>query len=591
VSPFWLALAVFSIVLSARLIFIGIYGVDVPYWDQWDDEVKLYKAFLDGSLNLQQLFVSHNEHRIVLSRVLNVVLFWFNDGWNPLLGMAVQSILPSFTAAFIVFAFIADSKRVSILSLILTIIVFASPIVYENLLWSFQSQFYFQVFFTVLALRFAVAEDLKIRDYFLISLFCTLASLSNGGGFTVFFVVALIWGYRGLFSATRRFSWSASAIAAILLCIIFSLLIVEVKGHEFLKSKTVSQFFSVLYVNLGWPDKTGNGFGVFGIWIPSVLLLLRQLIKNKTLTRNELFCFALLAWGGIMAIATAYSRRYPGNRYGDFLLLYIPAGVFLFDSYVHKAGILKFGVFSVLVKAATLFGIIQISISSLGSLNDDYKLKSVYIQNLNESLVLENKSPGSGLAFLARQHPHSELPHPSPQTIWNELTGELKPYMPGAIKIPDRIEPSEQEGTHFRTVPDSVRLLPTQTEMGTFIRSAAWTGSIQSRPIEIRKERFDLYVAGGCRSQEPDGLNMSLRFMPSNEELILNRDSGSCAQTPEKWRLVSIKIPENSRQVVVTLNDRMVSKNGWLAVGGIFYPNRFDDISRGYRRWTDFLDE
>jgi hypothetical protein len=589
-AAFWPPIIAFSIVLVVRWIFIGKFGVDVPYWDQWGDEVKLYTAFLNGNLNMGFLFSSHNEHRIVITRLFNLALFWLNGGWNPLLGMYAQAVIPSLTVAFIVHSFIAQSKRYSILSYILTLIVFASPIVHENLLWGFQSQFFFQVLFSMLALRFAVEDDLKSVDYLKILLFCILASLSNGGGFTVFFVVALIWVYRTVFSDSKRITWFVSSAFALILCVAFSLLIVEVKGHDFLKSTTFNQFFSALFVNLGWPDTTGNGFGFFGIWIPSILILLRQLVKNRTLSRNELFCLGLLAWVGIMAVATAYSRRYLGNRYGDYLLLYLPAGIFLFDSYIYKTNILKFKAFAFLIKAAAIFGIVQISLNSLGSLNYDFEKKSLYARNLNAALVQENQSPGRGIQFLSKLRPHSELPHPSAQTIWNGMKGSLEPYMPGAIKIPERIGPLQKQPIPFRTVPDSVSLLPTQSEMGTFLRSDSWTGSIQSHPLVLKKDRFDLWVAGGCLSQSADGLDIVLRFLPSNEEMILNSDSNLCLRLPETWRLVSMTTPENSTHVTVVLNDRSVSKNGWLAVGGVSYSNRFDHISRVFHRWANLLD-
>jgi hypothetical protein len=63
----WLEyLALFLIVVGARLWLVSLYGSSVPFMDQWDDEgATLFKPWLEGTLRLSDLFQPHNEHRIV----------------------------------------------------------------------------------------------------------------------------------------------------------------------------------------------------------------------------------------------------------------------------------------------------------------------------------------------------------------------------------------------------------------------------------------------------------------------------------------------------------------------------------------------
>ena len=62
----WLAVAV---PVGISVNFIARFGIDVPYWDQWD-----FVPFLDraarGSLTLSELASQHNEHRILFPRLI-----------------------------------------------------------------------------------------------------------------------------------------------------------------------------------------------------------------------------------------------------------------------------------------------------------------------------------------------------------------------------------------------------------------------------------------------------------------------------------------------------------------------------------------
>lgn len=63
----------FTLVLAAKLILIAHFGQPVPFWDQWDAEAyRLYKPYLEGTLQPQAFIEPHNEHRILLTRLLGI---------------------------------------------------------------------------------------------------------------------------------------------------------------------------------------------------------------------------------------------------------------------------------------------------------------------------------------------------------------------------------------------------------------------------------------------------------------------------------------------------------------------------------------
>src|SRR5208337_564107 len=88
----WL-LALFLTALGAKLWVIQLYGSAVPYWDQWDEARLFFKPWLEGRLTWSAWFAAHNEHRILFTRLLDVLALWLNRQWDPLLQMVVNAFL------------------------------------------------------------------------------------------------------------------------------------------------------------------------------------------------------------------------------------------------------------------------------------------------------------------------------------------------------------------------------------------------------------------------------------------------------------------------------------------------------------------
>src|SRR5262245_18812648 len=56
------------------------YGLDVPFWDEWKI-AELLHHYHDGTLTLAELLVQHNEHRMVTSRVIHLLVA-LAIGWD-----------------------------------------------------------------------------------------------------------------------------------------------------------------------------------------------------------------------------------------------------------------------------------------------------------------------------------------------------------------------------------------------------------------------------------------------------------------------------------------------------------------------------
>ena len=82
-------------VVSVKFIIIHFYGNATPFWDQWSAQgLYLFLPWLQGSMGLNDLLASHNEHRIFTMRLLALGLLELNGKvWNPILEMQVNAVL------------------------------------------------------------------------------------------------------------------------------------------------------------------------------------------------------------------------------------------------------------------------------------------------------------------------------------------------------------------------------------------------------------------------------------------------------------------------------------------------------------------
>src|SRR6516162_5708222 len=63
------------------LVLVFLYGVNVPFWDQWDGVPPLIEKMKNGTLGLSDFFAQHNEHRIFFPRLVMFSLALLTH-WN-----------------------------------------------------------------------------------------------------------------------------------------------------------------------------------------------------------------------------------------------------------------------------------------------------------------------------------------------------------------------------------------------------------------------------------------------------------------------------------------------------------------------------
>jgi len=139
----------FVVIALIQLILAIIGGINhyspVPFWDMWDGYINFFNKVSSG--NVKVWWEQHNEHRILLTRIL----FWLDikifNGSNVFL--IIMNYILAMLACVVFWAYlneISQDNKITTYSrniIGLTILVFLSSwMQMENFIWAFQSQFF-----------------------------------------------------------------------------------------------------------------------------------------------------------------------------------------------------------------------------------------------------------------------------------------------------------------------------------------------------------------------------------------------------------------------------------------------------------------
>jgi hypothetical protein len=276
------------------------------------------------------LFSPHNEHRIFFTRIFNLIIYEILNGWDPKSGMYIQAILPSIIAIILTnFINLYISKiKYLIFHYLLIFIVIGSPYYWENILWSFQNQFYFMALFGITfhilyIKRFSIFTLISIGILQLFILF-TVAS----GVLAIISSIFLTLIKLIQINNKKKIYWFFLLFYQIILIMLQSNLWVKVPHHEQLKASSFNDFFNEFLHVLSWPFNTFNE-GYIYVWGILILIIFYQMnfiytYKKNILSNNSYFFvgIALLIWAFFQEIAVSFSRTYANVYSSRYLLTY-----------------------------------------------------------------------------------------------------------------------------------------------------------------------------------------------------------------------------------------------------------------------------
>ncbi|MCB0419634.1 MAG: hypothetical protein KDD61_01470 [Bdellovibrionales bacterium] len=395
--PLAWAFSLFALIWVFRIILVSYFGVDVPYFDQWDMEgEKLYIPYLEGHFSFWDIFKPHNEHPIAMTRIYLLTLFNLNGGvWDSVLSMKVQAGFLAATGLFFIYDYIRKFERPSPLSVFILFLVFFLPIGYDSLLWGIEVHWYFLTLFSMLSLQMAAYSEAPKKNFFFAYLLSILSFLSIASGFITTFVVGIMEGYRFVKNRDRYLHLIFSVVCLVTTFLLYKT-IPKVAVSEPLALESWSRFPYLFLKTIGWPDMTG----IFFYWLPSAYVIykaFRQRLDGSAI----LFPLGIICWLLIQGAAVTVKRGGFVIRYADMFMMIIPVTIYLVDLWGGPR-LQKW------LKPLIVVLLLTITFHyTPGDIATEYRERKIYKQTIVEAVFAEKITPGEGLVRLKK----GPLPH------------------------------------------------------------------------------------------------------------------------------------------------------------------------------------
>jgi hypothetical protein len=320
-----------AVVTTSRLWLAAAWGSAVPFLDEWDVEpLGLYRPWLDGTFHWSELFRAHNEHRVVLTRLVDLGFFLAWGRWEPWAQIGLNALLHAGTAAALVaLGWQHLEARARPAFAIGVALLFTATSGWQNALHGFQSQFYFSSLFAVIAIAGLTGQAPWTRGWWIGAVAAAAALFCLAGG--VLTSVSALGVMLLIPPSTRRTKadWAAYALLAAVI-IAGLLMFVTPAAHKPLRAQTFTQFYAVFARCLSWPY-VDSPWPWLLLQLPMPVLLGWRWRQRTPLSPIERCALGLVIYSVLQAAAVAYSRgnglieARPLSRYQDPLLLGVAA--------------------------------------------------------------------------------------------------------------------------------------------------------------------------------------------------------------------------------------------------------------------------
>ncbi|MGL5082119.1 MAG: hypothetical protein ACRC8A_11595 [Microcoleaceae cyanobacterium] len=259
--------------------FITRFGVNVPFFDQWNLPF-LFEKVAHGNLDLENLFSLHNTHRIFFPRIIFILLA-FTSGWNLRLEIYFSLIfaLITFGLLYRLAQFTIPQRHRNLwfhLTNLVASILFFSWVQRENWLWGFQLAIFLINFCLVLSCLILTTERLNHGKKLLLSaLLCVVSSFSSLQGLVTW--LALIPSIIAL-PGTRKIRIKRVIIWVILFLVTGSIYAIKYHSEaEQISSTENSQSWLLIHFFLNMITAPISGNTEWS-WIFGIIILLSFLV-------------------------------------------------------------------------------------------------------------------------------------------------------------------------------------------------------------------------------------------------------------------------------------------------------------------------
>ncbi|HEY5229178.1 MAG TPA: hypothetical protein VIJ19_11595 [Opitutaceae bacterium] len=317
--------ALFAIVLGGRWSVVDKFGTDLPEWDQWDAEgLHSLLPWMQHRLTLTEVVLAHNEHRVIVTKLLNLALTLANGQWDQRLECTVNAAL----AGLLAVGLLAIGRRCMGSGLFapffaLVALSFSLPLAWQNVLGGFHSQQLFLIGFSLGAIVWLPGARSWSRPWWLGTACAFLALGTMASGLLAAAVVAGLVGFRLLRDKVGIRHVAPALVVCGMALAIGLMSQVDVPGHASLRAKGAQDLLLTLVRSLEWPARDTPVIAAV-IWLPWAWLTVLVLWRSKSMDRPVArLLVGLGGWVFLQLLASAYARGaggpLPASRYIDTL--------------------------------------------------------------------------------------------------------------------------------------------------------------------------------------------------------------------------------------------------------------------------------
>ena len=511
------------LIFGARLWLIATYGSSLPFGDEWINVVpRLFIPYVEGDLSLGHLLEPHNEHRIVFSRLLYLLLFEVNGQFDPVVGMVANAGLSAITAMALIVILARISTVLPAQSVAFFVaLLWSLPIGTVNALWSLQSQFYFLIFFALPALwGLLLHETFTLRWWTgLLCAVCACFTMAAGPG--VALVVLLLKCY--LVAVDRR-SWR-NHLPTIAFCAVLVALALVLQQSISIpnpyRATGLRAFLLAFASNLAWPYTERPAKGLL-LLLPFVVFLAGLLISRRVPRKDELIVLGLGAWSIFNAAVIAYARGKHGEtlpciRYYDlFLFTPLCSAFSIFFIHVSMRKLRRWSTVGLLAIVGTWTALFALGLHNLISQHNLVWLTNFRSMQAGWEGDCRRYMKTGDIESLSSE-PGAYGMHADPDVLASYLDhGLLRNRLPAAIASPDMLRPESRRRSDF--VQDgfyrSVPAREGEYVLGSYgPKGDEDTGVFLSKPFFVRQSYLEIPVSGYL------GSNGDLAFFVFEAEL------------------------------------------------------------------------
>jgi hypothetical protein len=306
--------------IGAKFWIIARYANATPFWDQWDGEAAaVYLPYFDSTLRLADLLQPHNEHRLLVTRLLGLALTAANGLWDPIIEMMANALIHVGFGLAVIARFHRSLDDDAFAGLVIgLLLILVLPYAGESVLMGFQTHFYAFLLLGFVALATMAGRPAFSPGWLAGAAVAFAAFFTLACGALVPLAGALVLLARLARLALRVTSGVREWLGAALLAAGFAVMLAFIPANPAIGAHSATELFDGLLRLLSWPLFIRGLAGAVIINLPALLLALRIARRRPAPAADDWALLGLAAWLGLSMAAVAYGRTEAGApRYLD----------------------------------------------------------------------------------------------------------------------------------------------------------------------------------------------------------------------------------------------------------------------------------